>query len=75
LLPDHAGYQPEENHEAIKPEFESLNDICADLTPYGTQPRYPAELRLEEEDADKALAKAHHAKDFMEKTLPEIFCS
>jgi len=40
----------------IEPLFSGLNDICEFLTAFGIQPRYPNEVVVLDEDADKALS-------------------
>jgi len=47
--------------------FNELSDICEFLTLYGTQPRYPSELEIIDEDADRALRYIHAIIDFFEK--------
>ena len=44
--------------------FGELSDICEFLTLYGTQPRYPNELEIIDEDANKALRYIQTAIDF-----------
>ena len=44
--------------------FSELSDICEILTLYGVHPRYPNELEIIDEDADKALRHIQTAMDF-----------
>ena len=50
----------------IKNNFQQLYDICEFLTQYGVQPRYPNEMEVLEEDADKALQSAQEMVEFFE---------
>ena len=48
----------------INNAFEELYDICAFLTQYGVQPRYPNEIEILETDAKKALQSVQTIIDF-----------
>ena len=50
----------------IEPRFNELRDICDFLTVFGVQPRYPDELTILDEDADKALASAKSVMEFID---------
>ena len=39
----------------INADFETLKENCKNLTPYGSQPRYPDEMEISELDTEKAL--------------------
>lgn len=54
------------------PRFESLADECSTLTVYGVQPRYPADLELEEQDMRLALNCAREIRDFVVSIAPEL---
>jgi len=47
--------------------FCELSDICEFLTLYGIQPRYPNELEIVDEDANKALRYIQTVIDFFER--------
>jgi HEPN domain-containing protein len=47
--------------------FGELSDICDFLTLYGVQPRYPNELDIIDEDANRALRYIQVVLDFYEK--------
>jgi len=49
----------------IEPRFTELSDICDFLTAFGVQPRYPDELIILDEDADKALASIKSVMEFI----------
>ncbi len=49
----------------IEIEFQDIIDQCSDLTAYGIQPRYPAEINLEEQDLQQALKSAETIRDFI----------
>ena len=44
-----------------------MSDICEFLTLYGIQPRYPNELEIIDDDANKALRYIQTVVDFFEK--------
>ena len=48
----------------IEPRFSELSDICDFLTAFGVQPRYPDELTILDEDADKALESIQDVMEF-----------
>jgi len=48
----------------IDSRFDDLNDICEFLTVFGVQPRYPNELTVLDEDADKAIGYTQKIVDF-----------
>ncbi|MCL2513239.1 MAG: HEPN domain-containing protein [Oscillospiraceae bacterium] len=45
-------------------KFDEIRNICAFLTEYGIQPRYPDEIEIDENDMKKALAYAEQVKAF-----------
>ena len=47
--------------------FKELSDKCEFLTLYGTQPRYPNELEIIDEDANRALRYIQEIVDFFER--------
>jgi len=49
----------------IEPRFSELSDICDFLTAFGVQPRYPDEMTILDEDADKALASIITVMEFI----------
>ena len=51
----------------IDKNFNELIDICEFLTLYGVQPRYPNELNIIDEDANRALRYISVVLDFYEK--------
>ena len=51
--------------------FTELSDICDFLTAFSVQPRYPNELEILEEDADKALRNIRQIMDFFEQYSAE----
>ena len=51
--------------EACDSCFEQLRDSCVELTPYGVQARYPANLELETSDMDCALKECEKLHDFV----------
>lgn len=50
----------------VNGNFEELYDVCAFLTRYGVQPRYPNEIEVLEEDAERALQSTHIMAAFFE---------
>jgi len=56
----------------INVDFEDLYDICAFLTQYGIQPRYPNEINVSEIDAEKALQSVKTIIDFFENHSIEV---
>jgi HEPN domain-containing protein len=51
----------------IDGRFGELNDICEFLTLYGVQPRYPNELEILDEDANRALRYTQTVTAFFER--------
>ena len=51
----------------IDDRFRDLSDICEFLTLYGVQPRYPNELNIIDEDANRALRYVRIILDFYER--------
>ena len=47
--------------------FSKLSDISEFLTLYGVQPRYPNEIEILNEDANRALRYIHDVMDFFDK--------
>lgn len=58
---------------AIDKSFEKLADACFDLTIYGAQPRYPAEMPIEKGDIERALKHAAEIKQFVQEIAPVMF--
>ncbi|MCL2427415.1 MAG: HEPN domain-containing protein [Oscillospiraceae bacterium] len=48
----------------IEPRFSEISDICDFLTAFGVQPRYPDELTILDEDADKSLTSIQKVMSF-----------
>jgi len=46
------------------PVFQEILQACFVLSPYGVQPRYPNEMRIEEHHMKEALEYAKRIKDF-----------
>ena len=57
------------------PNFAELAQVCSLLTGYGTQPRYPMEVKINEEDMKRALAGAKKVQAFLQKEAPELFAA
>jgi HEPN domain-containing protein len=57
------------------PRFAELAQVCSQLTGYGIQPRYPMEIKINEEDMKRALAGAKGVQEFLQKESPELFFS
>jgi HEPN domain-containing protein len=57
------------------PHFADLAQVCSLLTGYGTQPRYPMEIKINEEDMKRALAGAKRIQEFLQTEAPELFPS
>jgi len=55
----------------IEPRFSELSDICDFLTAFGVQPRYPDELTILEEDADKSLRLIQDVMTFFKSLSTE----
>ena len=51
--------------QEITPEFRGIMEACANLTPYGTQVRYPNHLELIEEDMQQALSDQWKVHQFL----------
>jgi HEPN domain-containing protein len=49
--------------------FDGIAELCASLTPYAVQVRYPAEIDVEEEDMRKAIEDAKYIMDFISQKL------
>ena len=50
----------------INNAFDELYDICAFLTQYSSQPRYPNEIEISEIDVERALKAAQEMIEFFE---------
>lgn len=70
------GLEPPRSHDLVQLcklccqtdlEFEQLADACVELTPYGVQVRYPSDLELTEEDAERALQECRIIRAFVEQ--------
>jgi HEPN domain-containing protein len=57
------------------PHFAELAQVCSELTGYGTQPRYPMEIKINEADMKRAFAGARKVQAFLQKEAPELFLS
>jgi HEPN domain-containing protein len=57
------------------PHFAELAQVCSQLTGYGTQPRYPMEIKINTEDMNRALAGAKQVQEFLQKEASELFLS
>jgi HEPN domain-containing protein len=55
--------------------FVELAQVCSLLTGYGIQPRYPMEIKINDEDMKRALAGAKTVQEFLHKEAPELFSS
>ena len=53
----------------IESQFMELSDICEFLTAFGVQPRYPNELIVLDEDADKALSNIETMLNFFKDNI------
>jgi len=51
--------------------FESILDMCVELTPYGVAVRYPNELAVDENIAKRAVDTAQQVYDFCVSKIPE----
>ena len=52
-------------------EYLSLLDSCIELTPYGVQARYPAQLELDESDMKSALRESQKICAFVEQAISQ----
>jgi HEPN domain-containing protein len=59
--------------EKFEANFTAITLLCADLTRYGSQPRYPASIQIAPDDMRRALSYAQAVRDFMFQTAPSIF--
>jgi len=50
----------------INDQFNDLENVCKELNPYGVQPRYPNEIEVLENDAEKALENVQKMIKFFE---------
>jgi len=55
----------------IESQFKELSDICEFLTVFGVQPRYPNELIVLDEDADKALNNTQTMLKFFKDNIED----
>lgn len=55
--------------QVIDPDIRTIMEPCANLTPYGTQVRYPNHLELLDEDVKQALSDQCKVSEFL---LPRI---
>jgi len=55
------------------PLFSEIEQNCSDVTLYGTQPRYPLEMRVEKSDMNRALYYTKGIRSFMQRVAPEMF--
>jgi len=53
--------------------FKDIADQCSDLTAYGVQPRYPAEIILDKDDMKQALKSAKKIKAFISAEMKKPF--
>ena len=53
-----------EKCEEFDEHFSNIEHPCGVLTKYGVQPRYPRELKIENNDMQKALKYAQQIRDF-----------
>lgn len=54
---------------SISPEFESVSEMCLDLSPYAVQIRYPSHIELEKADMQNALNDCQRVFDFIHERL------
>jgi HEPN domain-containing protein len=59
--------------ETFGTDFTAITLLCANLTQYGAQPRYPAGIQITPDDMRRALSYAQAVRDFMLATAPSIF--
>lgn len=52
--------------------FTDISDHCSDLTAYGVQPRYPMDIKLDDQDTKQALYSAKTIRDLIINLVPEI---
>ncbi|GHV24818.1 hypothetical protein AGMMS4952_01160 [Spirochaetia bacterium] len=59
--------------KAYKIEFEGILMPCSILSEYGSQPRYPFEIAIDNAAMKQALSCARQIKEFLQRIAPEIF--
>lgn len=55
--------------QKVNPEIATIMEHCANLTPYGTQVRYPNHLELLDEDVKQAMSDQNAVSEFL---LPRL---
>lgn len=54
-------------------DFDELLDACAVLTQYGVRVRYPFEVDVDQQKADRAFECANVAREFVSSLAPALF--
>ena len=76
------GIEPPYTHDLVKllslceaenAIFSEIKERCAILTEYGVQPRYSADMRINEDDMKRALHYAEVVKSFFLEKMSELF--
>ena len=52
--------------------FTDIANHCSDLTAYGVQPRYPMDIKLDDQDTKQALYSAKTIRGLIINLVPEI---
>ncbi|MCL2099138.1 MAG: HEPN domain-containing protein [Oscillospiraceae bacterium] len=56
----------------INDSFDKLQEVCKQLNPFGSQPRYPDEIEILETDMEKALESVQEMIVFFEEQGIEV---